>query len=147
MCLILDINIAHKVLLTGNDPDYKDVHSSLFTNKPATAIMVHGGKLTKEYAGNNQIRKVVVELDRRGRALKVDDALVNAEQLQVKQSRLCCSDDEHIIALARVRRVRLLCTNDDALITDFTNKSLINSPRGKVYKHAQHKPLLAKFCK
>jgi hypothetical protein len=147
MCLIVDINIAHKVFLTDSDPDYRDVHGSLFTDKPITARMVHGGKLTQEYLGNNRVRRLIVELGRSGRAIKVDDALVDAEELKVKESGMCRSDDEHIIALARVSKVRLLCTNDDNLTTDFTNKNLLDSPRGKVYKHATHKPLLVKFCK
>jgi hypothetical protein len=60
--------------------------------------------------------------------------------------RLCRSNDLHIIALARVARVGLLCSRDQALADDFTNRTLIANPRGRVYKYARHRTLLPQFC-
>ena len=146
MCLIVDINVAHKVLLVSDDPDFKDVHICLFTNSNPKASLVYGGKLTDEYSTNHEIVKKLVELDRAGRARKVDDDHVNKEMEWIIQSELCKSDDEHIIALARVSSVRLLCSHDKDLHSDFTNKALLDKPRGKVYQKPRHKNLLRKFC-
>ena len=146
MCLIIDVNVAHKILLMSDDPDFRDVHECLFTSKMPHARIAHGGKLTREYLHSHKIRRVLVELDRAGRAWKVDDELVEREVEWVLESGLCESDDEHIIGLARVSHVRLLCSHDQALHIDFTNKALLDKPRGKVYQTRKHKRLLRKFC-
>lgn len=147
MCMIVDVNIAHKALLNENDPDFKDIHASLFTDRIANAKIVYGGHLTVEYSRNNAVRRIVIQLDRAGRARRVNDDSVNQEQIQVQDSGLCRSDDEHIIALARVSNTRLLCSNDINLHTDFTNQRLLNNPRGKVYQNPSHNNLLLRFCR
>lgn len=146
MCLIIDVNVAHKILLANDDPDFKDVHECLFTGKMPHARMAYGGKLAREYLNNHKIRRVLVELDRAGRAWKVDDSLIEREIEWVVTSGLCQSDDEHIIGLARVSGVRLLCSHDQSLHIDFTNKALLDKPRGKVYQTKKHKKLLTEFC-
>lgn len=42
------------------------------------------------------------------------------------------SNDAHILALAMASGARLLYTNDEALQQDFTDRALVNSPRGRV---------------
>jgi hypothetical protein len=66
------------------------------------------------------------------------------EEEKVKKRGYCTCDDEHIIALALVSRARLLCSNDQNLVEDFTNRKIINKPRGKVYKNSKHKHLIAR---
>jgi hypothetical protein len=147
MCLIVDNNVVHRVLLNRNDEDFKHVHSSLFGDKKPMAVMVYGGtKLNKEYGGSEAVIEKLLELRRSGRARREDDALVDSEAKRVAASKLCSSDDEHLIALALVSKVRLLCSLDKPLARDFGNKALIDKPRGKVYKYATHKALLIQFC-
>ena len=43
------------------------------------------------------------------------------------------SNDAHVIALAQVSGARLLYSNDSDLQDDFKDKSLIDSPRGRIY--------------
>ncbi len=148
MCLIIDINIAQKVLLTENDPDFGLVRECLFIGKPYKARLVYGGnKFLSEYRGNNNVLRMVATLDRAGKAVKVDDNLVDDEEQRIIVSGLCSSNDEHIIALARISNVRLLCSDDQALHTDFTDRNLLNTPRGKVYQDTSHQDLLRRFCK
>ena len=146
MCLIVDINVANKVLLVSDDPDFMDVHICLFTNSNPRGSLVYGGKLMDEYSKSREIIKKLVELDRAGRARRVDDDLIDEEMEWIIQSGLCKSNDGHIIALARVGRVRLLCSHDRDLHADFTNKELLNKPRGKVYQRPTHRNLLSRFC-
>lgn len=146
MCVIIDANVARRVLLVIDDPDFKDVHAALFDPRHTKVKLVYGGKLSNEYARVHEIRRIVATLDRAGRAIKVDDDMVNQETANVSNSRLCISDDPHIIALALVSNVRLLCSHDRDLHTDFTNKTLLDKPRGKVYQTAKHVDLLRRFC-
>ena len=48
------------------------------------------------------------------------------------------SDDEHVLALALVSGARLLYTNDAALISDFKNRTIVATPRGKIYTTAEN---------
>ena len=147
MCLIVDMNVAHKILLAESDADFKDVHASLFGNKGTISKLVYGGELLREYNKNNAVRRQIALLDTAGRARKISDEQVDEESGNVSRSGLCVSDDPHIIALARVRSVRLLCSHDQNLHQDFTNKTLLDHPRGKVYQNSTHKDLLRQFCK
>ena len=64
---------------------------------------------------------------------------VDARTEHIKGEGTCRSDDEHIIALAQISGARLLYSNDRALRHDFTNKRLIDSPRGKLYSTPKNK--------
>jgi len=143
--MIVDANVAPKVLLPIGDTDFKHVQERLFAMHGLTATLVYGGHLKVEYEKMQSIWPFLRRLDQMGRVRIIDSGLVDAEQEQVLALGLCRSDDPHIIALARVSDVRLLCSDDADLAADFTNISLIE-PRGKVYKKASHRHLIAEFC-
>lgn len=63
----------------------------------------------------------------------VPDEVVRDETVRLQRGKACKSNDEHVIALARVGGARLLYTNDVALQEDFDDPELVNDPRGKVY--------------
>jgi hypothetical protein len=146
MCLIVDNDVAHRVFLKPDDPDFKYVFGCLFGKRLPAASIVYGGKLKTEYLGNTALIAPLLELRRVGRARIVDDSLIEHEMSVVTESGLCGSNDSHNIALARIASVGLLCSLDKALARDFTNPALIANPRGKVYKHASHRKLLPQFC-
>lgn len=76
----------------------------------------------------------------------MSDAEVDQETAAVKASGLCRSNDEHVIALARIGKVRLLCARDKDLERDFKSKALIDEPRGKIYNRRSHDDLIREFC-
>ena len=146
MCVIVDNNVRDRVFLRPEDKDFRKLHSCLFgKGRPAVRI-VYGGKLRREYFQRDKIKELLLELVRAGRARTVDDHSVDQEMATVIEGGLCRSDDEHIIALARVGNVRLLCTDDEPLKRDFKNQSLIDKDRGRVYGRASHQHLLDRFC-
>ena len=146
VCLIIDANVVHQVLLRQDDADFRDVSARLFGADKATASVVYGGRLLVEYQTSEQVMRVLRLLDQAGRARAIPSDQVDEETRRVSKSELCVSNDPHIIALARVSKVRLLCSRDRALHNDFTNKRLLDSPRGKVYQKRSHKRLLVRFC-
>lgn len=143
MCMIIDVNVAIKVFLP-NDPDFSEVHESL--HKMPNSQIVFGGHLGVEYGRSPKIRRLVLGLARAGKAKRVDDDAVNKVATEVANTGLCRSDDPHIIALAKVSTVRLLCSHDRDLHADFTNHLLLSKPRGKVYQNRSHGDLLRQFC-
>ncbi len=147
MCLIIDVNVAREVFSDTEEPDFAEIRKALFLSKAPGVRIVYGGLLREEYLRVEQVRRALVVLDRAGRVQKVSDAKVVAETISIELLHLCVSNDTHIIALARVAGVRLLCSRDQALQTDFSNKKLIDNPRGKVYQNASHKHLIKQFCR
>jgi hypothetical protein len=133
VCLIIDANVVSSVFPVPSQ-DFQPVHSALFTGK---ARLVYGGKLTEEYAAVKSFRRLLLQLDRSGGARQVPDAPVRAETDRLRAQDLCRSDDQHIIALARISGVRLLCSNDNDLSDDFKNVDLISRPHGSVYRRAR----------
>lgn len=142
MCLIIDTNLAADFFCSSSTtlaPLKKAVMS-------ATCCVYYGGsKLRKEYFQSSKIQKMIVALDRAGRAKAIRDDLVDARIGQIEN--LCISNDSHIIALALESGARLLCSHDADLHTDFTNTMLINKPRGHVYQNSSHKHLIRKHHK
>lgn len=115
---------------TSGAPDVLPILHALKSKK---ATMVYGGsKLLSEYSGNQKFMTLLAEFKRLGTAKLHSSEAVDAEQLIVERLPLT-SDDPHIIALARVSGARLLISEDSALRNDFKNRTLIASPRGKVY--------------
>jgi len=142
MCLIIDVNVVHKFFPAPSE-DFKPIHEAIDEGR---AKLVYGGELTREYRKTTAFRRFLFRLDQQGRARQVADSKVDAETKRLVEGGFCVSDDPHIIALALVGRVRLLCSEDEKLATDFTNPALLQNPRGNVYKRAEHAHLLQKHC-
>ena len=139
MCLIIDANLCSVVLKKTNDTSYQKLRETIFSNR---LTLIHGGKLTEEY-NKAGVLGVIALLAQSGRAVRVSEALIQAELVKIQN--LCTSNDDHVIALARAdrQRARVLCTNDQALVKDFKTKALIDNPRGTVYSPRRHKASLA----
>ncbi len=139
MCLIIDANLCSVVLKKTSDTYYEKLRETIFSNR---LTLIHGGRLTQEYdtAG---VLGVIALLAQSGRAIRVSETLIQVELVKIKGR--CTSNDDHVIALARAdrQRARVLCTNDQALRTDFKNKALVDNPRGKIYSPTRHKASLA----
>jgi hypothetical protein len=146
MCLIVDNNVVDQVL-RGEDPDFTTLRDALFGRSKTRVQIAYGGRLRREYERSPALLRIVAALDRAGRAFKVSDEAVDAEEVVVASSGVCESDDPHVIALARVAEVRLLCSHDQQLHADFTNPNLLNHPRGKIYQNTSHDHLLRTHCR
>ena len=96
--------------------------------------LVVGGRLRIELTRIAAVRVLLVELQRAGRLRPVPATDLGAEEQRLNRQGHCCSNDLHVLALARVSGARTLATYDDDLTTDFTNKLIIDGPRGKVYR-------------
>ncbi len=143
MCLIVDANLAQVVLKKPSAVNnaYLPLHQALYSNR---YTIFYGGKLTEEYATWGVLKSpLFIELSRSGRAIKVATALIQAHLPTA--NRLCVSDDQHVVALARAEpRARVLVSDDQTLHVDFKNRLLVTNPHGKVYSQTRHKQSLAK---
>lgn len=141
MCLIVDASVATLVFSPQPHEDFAPVWQALSTSR---AVAVYGGKLTEEYGKLPTVLRLLVELDRRGAVRKVSDRDVEAAAGRFSRRSLR-SDDAHILGLAEVARVRLLCSHDKELHADFTDPALLQ-PQGSVYQNTGHSHLIRKHC-
>ncbi len=142
MCLIIDANFVHRVF-PSPDADGLPIQRALVSGG---ARLVYGGQLSREYGRMMEFRRLLVGLDRAGHARKVPDVDVDRATERLERAGGYISNDPHIIALAQVSGVRLLCSNDGNLHADFTNHAFLNTPRGQVYQTAIHAPLIRQHC-
>jgi hypothetical protein len=146
MCIIVDTNVAARVLINATDTDFALLHKELFGSRRRVILHYGGSKFLREMKHNANVWKLLLILDQAGRAQSARDDVVDAEQAVVEELGHCTSDDPHILALARVTGARLLATMDGDLTTDFKNPSIVNKPRGKVYTRTAHENLVRTSC-
>ncbi len=143
MCLIVDANVVSLVFPPSTDADFQPVWDALHSKN---AVAVYGGQLAREYLQVTRLRSLFAELDREGVLRRFPDADVETKTEEIKKLGQCASDDEHIIALAFVSRVRLLCSRDQRLHADFTNPKILK-PQGSVYQRKSHRHLIREHCR
>lgn len=131
MPVIVDANVATQVFYARNSTPYWIIWDEIYNNK--RNVFHYGGKLTEEYRKTYEVFKIIKILDSAGLAINIPDSKVKPETTRLVSEGNCVSNDQHVLALARVGGARILCSNDRKLIQDFKNKNLINKPRGKVF--------------
>jgi hypothetical protein len=139
LCLIID---ANKTADFVNEPQHED-HRPIYCWVFRGGVVALGGKLWQEQAKLKGARRLFAEWLRAGRARRYQDHEIAKEEAKVIDEANCESNDQHIIALARVSGARVLFSDDRALAADFTNRAVLSSPAGKVYKRKQHCRLLS----
>ena len=139
MCIIVDTNTFHK-FKNPDDEDMEPVWTWL--EKRDGKIAYSDIEKLEEEWDNGGMQHLRNRLRQRGK-LKI----VSPQDVEEKADELegeIASNDEHIIALAIVSRVKVLVSyreGDGDLFTDFKNRELVG---GKVYTRKQHAHLLKK---
>lgn len=141
MCLILDTNRFSDALSSvPPDPRYAPLLRWLLEGD---GVAVFGGqKFRDEIQRVNSARRFFVTLERAGKALPIDDTIVDQLSAKLAADGKLESDDEHVLALAIESGARVVCTEDQALMNDVKNPSILSRPRGRVYREETHVALL-----
>ncbi len=95
--------------------------------------LVVGGRLRRELDCSEDFQKWRRQAELAGRITLLNDDAVDETARQLKRENACRSNDEHVVAVAQLSGARLLYSNDAKLRGDFTDKALVDRPRGKVY--------------
>jgi hypothetical protein len=134
MCIILDTNTFGK-FKNPTDEDMEPVWKWL-DSKNGKIVYSNTKKFEDEWerGGMNHLRD---QMMRAGHLKLVSEGVEEkADELKGKIT----SDDEHIIALALVAKVKVLVSDDIKLIRDFKD----HITQGKVYRTKKHTHLLKK---
>ncbi len=131
MCAIVDNNIVAEVF---GDENSRPEAGQQFRKKidSGKIILALGGKLRSEIE-HKQFRRYWTEATKAGKVINSNDDEVQDLTDEIKDTKSCKSNDEHIIALAQISGARLLYTNDEALQTDFQEYNFVSGPGGKIY--------------
>ncbi len=131
MCAIVDNNVRDQVF--GANSQSPAGRFFLAWLSSGRGKLVVGGELLRELNEYSDFKRWLRIALGRNIAIAIEDTTVDAETAAIQQNGECVSDDEHVIALARVSGARLLFTNDGDLQDDFKNPGIINNPRGVIY--------------
>lgn len=137
MCLIVDTNCAAKMFSDAEEA--KPIQAWLL--KSRSAIAIGGTVMANEYKLMHKFLSLLATLDSGGKIRRYEDVVVDREVESLEKLKICCSNDTHIVVLARVSGARVLYSHDNDLHSDFRNRAIL-TPRGKVYQSANHKHLL-----
>ena len=142
MCAIIDANVMSEVFGDNRTPRGRIVYEWLTRGR--TGRLIVGGKLLRELSGSSRFKAWLAEAIPAGRARRINGSIVEEETKSIRAGGLCRSNDQHVIALARVSGARLLFTDDRDLEQDFKNRLLIpgERSRGKIYKSSRASSLL-----
>lgn len=140
VCAIVDNNVRDRFFRQPVDSDLQPLWKWI---DDGDGVLVVGGHLLTELFGSSQAADAIQTWEQAGRAVIVDRNEVDDETTRLRDGGDCVSDDEHVIALARVSGARRLCSVDQLLHQDFRNPDLISNPRGRIYQNASHSHLLS----
>ena len=138
MCAIVDTNVYHEVFSPGSQSDAGKYFYDWLMRKNGGTI-VSGGEHLRELNQIADFKRVFAERLQAGRARRIPDEDVDSETETIRSQGICNSNDEHVIALARLSGARLLFTNDGALQNDFRDRRVVEGTRGRVYTTVQFK--------
>ena len=138
MCAILDANVAWQVFGAERPPAGRAFFDRIDSGR---VRLVVGGRLRRELDHSEVFQQWRREAALAGRITLLNDDAVDETARQLEEENACRSNDEHVIAVARLSGARLLYSNDAELQDDFTDKTLVDHPRGKVYSTRFHEHL------
>jgi hypothetical protein len=133
MCAIVDVNNCHKIF---GRTDVQTPAGKFFLDwleSERGRVVIGGTQMKREIDRVGRYDKWLKTAIARGRVRQERDNLVDAEANTLGGNPHCRSDDQHLLALARIAGARLLFTEDPDLQEDFRNHQIIANPRGKVY--------------
>jgi len=137
--MIIDTNVMHVFLAEPHNEAATPVRRWLDKGYGKIVYSV-GGKFSTEITSKN--KQILSRYVQAGLAKLIDSSEFSEDMLFLEKSGKMKSDDSHILALARHSGARILCTADQNLWDDFRDSSIINNPRGKIYRDQRHSNLL-----
>ena len=135
------MNVAHELWEIGGTPIGQGLREAV--DDGVLKLAVGGSELHGELEeSSTRLQEWVRELGRAGYLTELEDHDVDREERNLRAGLIVGaneirSDDQHIVALARVSHARLLFSRDRKLRLDFKNRLLIARPAGKILNSEQ----------
>ena len=130
MCAIVDNNVRDQVF-GNNRPGAGEFFFNWLEERGGRLVV--GGELLRELSGYANFTAWLAGARRSGRISVIPDEAVDSETESLRAEGICRSNDEHVLALARLSGARLLFTNDNDLQDDFRDREIVGGVRGRIY--------------
>ena len=132
MCAIVDSNVAGSIF--GDSPNRPEAARKFreYVDTGKLALVI-GGKLKFELAKHEKFKIWYRDAVLSSRVRNISDSDIDNEEAILIKSGNCRSNDQHVLALARITGSRLLNTNDQDLMDDFRDLNL--SKRATAGRH------------
>ena len=114
MCAIIDANVRDQIF-GDKQPQAGEFLFNWLNNDKRTVKLVVGGKLLRELSDSKAFNTWLQTALLFGRAQRIPDDKVEIATKELQDQQICRSDDEHVLALAKLSGARLLFTNDKPL--------------------------------
>lgn len=113
MCVLVDINCLPQFfdINHGDHADFAPLNKWVFGKD---GFLVYGGKKYKsELKRCRRYLKIILELQRSGRVCELPENLVDCEERRITKIHSSASaNDQHLVAIAIVAKLRVVCTLD-----------------------------------
>lgn len=138
MCAILDNNVRHEVF---GERDTQTPAGKYFLDwvERSPGRLVIGGELRRELSEYGRFLTWLRMATRRNVVRSISDKQVNDETRILREQGDCRSNDEHVLALARISGARLLFTNDQDLQDDFRDRDIVGGTTGRIYTTGRYR--------
>ena len=147
MCAIVDASVRDQVF-GEKRPEAGKFFFDWLNRGMGNPKLVIGGKLLQELKGSGNFESWLQAAQLAGRTRIVPDKEVDNATKELENLNICKSNDQHVLALARVSGARLLFANDGDLQQDFKNRQIVG---GMIYSTLRsenvtrtHKDLLSR---
>ena len=130
MCAIVDASVRDQVFGKKRS-EASEFFFDWLNRDTVKPRFVIGGKLLRELSSNDSFVSWLQSAQLAGRAKRVPDEEVDSETKELEALNICKSNDQHVLALARVSGARLLFADDGDLQSDFGNREIIEWCQGK----------------
>ncbi len=144
MCLIVDTNCFGCFFDKANQ-EFSPARDWVL-NKEGK-LMCGGTKYLEEMKKAGKYMKLILELNKRGKVIQLDNSVVDGEENRIKSIEANPDfDDPHLIAMTIVGRCQIICTQDKRAAKFLKKKELYpkDVKRPKLYTGKNCKNLLCK---
>lgn len=139
MCLIIDVNTLSKVFDKSdvNHDAYRPVLSWIIEGRGK--VVCGGSKYWEELKKVNKYLRVINQLNTARKVVKLPDG--DVDEMMERLKGVCTDkdfDDPHIVALAIVSKVKIVCSEDERSYPYLTNKKWYPKGQGvpKIYRRS-----------
>ena len=139
LCIIVDANVGHTMFSRQPTEAGRTVRDWI---KKGSGRLIFGGQNAAELFHTNAAKKWVHEAWRAGKARQVRSEAIEHERSLLEHIAAVSCNDAHVLALARASGARVLFTEDNNLIRDFKDTTIIPKPRGWVFRKPDHRKKL-----
>lgn len=148
VCIVIDTDVLGCVFDPANTRHSNYIPVTDWITKGEGFLVLGGTEYLRQLRDAPRYYKVMVELKKMGRVMRIRDVLVDEQCKQVwllLGSNTRC-DDAHLIAIIRASGCRLICSNDKRADTYLKNKRyyLRRQKPPSIYRNSDHRHLLCR---